>query len=385
MAPPEKLKRSRSQYSFEDSLMVILESLTAQKRQLAEDDEADLILQFEETYIMVSARIMSEASPVFKKWLSSDSGDPVPRSVTNPQWLEMSSDLSVVHMKFLCTLLHGHRFISEYPGTDEPAVLSLLDGLAAMAKKFRAVASLSDTISPYILQPFAKRLSQSILGQEQQTFSRDAQLAKISYLLEQEAMFSVFTRRMIVDHCIPLSQLEPSIAKAFEPLLLREFRSSQIVCSEPHANPHSVKLEEKRAEAINIIDFKIRQTATRTCRYCPVTTYIPSIIAAIGDNLSPKLTLWPPRYDKYSIRQVLIAIHSLGKFRATEGSDFQFCPYHRNLPIEVKTDFGKVSLEMSRFMLGAYYSCKADGEPHHSDCEHLESIRDLVESLDPLE
>lgn len=198
-------------------------------------------------------------------------------------------------------------------------------------------------------------------------------------------MFSVFTRRMTLDHWIPLSQLEPSTARAFEPLLLREWRTLQIVCSELIADHHSVKLEEKRAEAINIVDFKIRQTATRTCRYCPIITYIPSIIAAIGDNLSPKLTLWPPRCDKYSIRQVLVAIHSLGKFRTTEGSDFQFCPYHRNLPIEVKVDYREVSLEMSRLMLGAYYSCNADDEPHHSDCEHLESIRDLVESLDPLE
>jgi hypothetical protein len=146
----------------------------------------------------------------------------------------------------------------------------------------------------------------------------------------------------------------------------------------------TVKLEEKRAEAINIIDFKIRQTATRTCRYCPITTYIPSIIAAIGDNLSPKLTLWPPRYDKYSIRQVLVAIHSLGKFRATEGSDFQFCLQHRNLALAVRTDFSEVASEASRLMLGAYYSCKADGEPHSADCEHLESIRDLVASLDAL-
>jgi len=146
-----------------------------------------------------------------------------------------------------------------------------------------------------------------------------------------------------------------------------------------------VKLEEKRFEATTILDFKIRQTATRTCRYCPITTYIPSIIAAIGNNLSPNLTLWPPRYDKYNIRQVLIAIHSLGKFRATEWSEFQFCPHHRNLPVKTRTDFREVALGASRLMLGAYYSCKADGEAHASDCEHLESIRDLVARLDPLE
>lgn len=152
-----------------------------------------------------------------------------------------------------------------------------------------------------------------------------------------------------------------------------------------HTNHHSVKLEEKRLEAINIVDFKIRQTATRTCRYCPITTYIPSIIAAIGNILSPKFTLWPPRYDKCSIREVLVAIHSLGRFRATEGSDFQFCPQHRNLTVEMKTDFREVVSEASRLMLGAYFSCKADGELHSADCEHLESIRDLVESLDPLD
>jgi hypothetical protein len=146
-----------------------------------------------------------------------------------------------------------------------------------------------------------------------------------------------------------------------------------------------VKLGEKRAEAINIIDFKLRQTATRTCRSCPITTYVPSIIVAIGDNLSPKLTLWPPRYDIYSICQVLVAIHSLGDFRPTENSTFQFCPHHWNPHVELRADFRKVALEASRLILGAYYSCKADGEPHSSDCEHLEPIRDVIEGLDPLE
>lgn len=145
-----------------------------------------------------------------------------------------------------------------------------------------------------------------------------------------------------------------------------------------------MKLEEKRTEATTIIDFKIRQIATRTCRYCPISTYIPSIIAAIGNNLSPKISLWPPRYDRYSIREVLIAIHSVGRFRASEGYDFQFCPHHRNLTVEAKTDFRKVAGDASRLMLGAYYSCKPDGEPHRSDCVHLEAVCDVIESLDPL-
>lgn len=200
--------------------MEIMESLTIQKRQLARDDEADVVLQFEESYIIVSTRIISECSAVFSKWLCSDPSDSVSRSATNPQWIEISSDVSPVHMKFLCALLHGHRLSSEYPSTDEPAVLSLLDGLAVVAKKFRAVGCLSDFISPNLLQPFEKRQPRPARDQEQRSFNYDAQLAKIAYLLEQEAMFSVFTRRMILDHCLPLSQLDPRTAKAFEPLLL---------------------------------------------------------------------------------------------------------------------------------------------------------------------
>ena len=102
-------------------------------------------------------------------------------------------------------------------------MLSLLGGLAIVAKKFRAVGYLSDTISPNLLQPSAQHVSTSARDQEQQNFNRDAQLAKIAYLLEQEAVSSVFTKRLILDHCIHLSQLEPSIAKAFEPTLLCKF------------------------------------------------------------------------------------------------------------------------------------------------------------------
>jgi hypothetical protein len=129
---------------------------------------------------------------------------------------------------FLCALLHGYKLSPDYPGTDEHAVLSLLDGMAAVAKRFRAVDYLSKTISPFLLQPFAERPPQNTQVQEQNTPDRDAQLAKIAYLLEQEAMFSVFTRRMVLDYCIPVSQLESSMAAAFEPLLLRKPREIEI-------------------------------------------------------------------------------------------------------------------------------------------------------------
>lgn len=147
----------------------------------------------------------------------------------------MSSDVSAVHMKFLCALLHGYRLSSDYPDTvGDPAALSLLDGMAMVAKKFRAVGYLSDNISPKLLQPFAKRLSQPARNQEQQSFNRDAQLAKIAYLLEQEAMLSLFTRRLILDHCTPLSYMKPSIAKTFEPGLLRKSQNLTHLSDNPH-------------------------------------------------------------------------------------------------------------------------------------------------------
>ena len=150
-------------------------SLPAYKRQLANDDEADLVLQFEDSYIMVSAKILSNASSVFKRWLGPESSGQDSRSASDPQWMEMSSDVSALHMKFLCALLHGYRFSSDYPDTvGEPAALSLLDGMSMVAKKFRAVGYLSDNISPKLLQPFAKRLSQSEGDQHQRAFDRDA-------------------------------------------------------------------------------------------------------------------------------------------------------------------------------------------------------------------
>ena len=209
MVSPEKPSSSRSTDSTSKSLMDIMESLPTRKRQLARDDEADVVLQFETSYIIVNARIMSEASPVFKDLLASNSHGQAPRSATNPQWIEMSDDVCPVHMKFLCASLHDYELSSDYPGTNEHAVLSLLNGMATVAKRFQAVDYLSKTISPLLLQPFAKHIGGHIRDQDQEqgNLDRDAHLAKIAYLLEQEAMFSVFTRRMILDHCIPLSQL----------------------------------------------------------------------------------------------------------------------------------------------------------------------------------
>ena len=223
MASPGKLNKISSMESNHDCLMDIMDSLTTQKRQLAKDDEADFVLQFEQAYIIVSARIMSDASPVFKDWLLSDSSNQAPRSATRPQWREMENDVSAVHMKFLCALLHGYHLSSDYPGTDEQAVLSFLDGVAILAKMYRAVECLSDDISPRLLQPFAKRAPQPARGQEQRSFDRDVQLARVACLLEHQAMYSLFTRRMILDHCIPLSSVDPSTAAVFEPLLLRKF------------------------------------------------------------------------------------------------------------------------------------------------------------------
>jgi hypothetical protein len=97
MVSPEKPSSSRSRDSASKSLMDIMESLPTRKRQLAHDDEADVVLQFETSYIIVNARVMSEASPVFKNLLASDSHDQMSRSATNTQWIEMSDDVSEVH------------------------------------------------------------------------------------------------------------------------------------------------------------------------------------------------------------------------------------------------------------------------------------------------
>ena len=149
--------------------------------------------------IIANAKILSEASPVFRKLIYEgyDPQDPLP-STEKPRLVQIE-DLSLLSgMIALCLVLHGR--VDKVIGKNDDGSLTLLS-LAQAAKDFQAVEFLKPVISPSLLAPFVSRASEC----GKVTYQTDADLATAAYLLDQEQLFKLFTRRLVMDHCNQLS------------------------------------------------------------------------------------------------------------------------------------------------------------------------------------
>jgi hypothetical protein len=186
---------------------------------LAGDDEGDVILACHAPYFdkiskgvehIVSAKRLSEASPLFKKILEVA---PNPRSAADPQilvfdWRKYGG------ISLLCHVLAGHAKFFNLDKRDWQGSLNLLT-FAQGAKDWDMVEYLKPVISPGLLAPFAQRL---IEGRKERrdgkSFRAATDLVTIAYLLEQGEMFELFTRRLTMDHCNPLSHCAPELFAA---------------------------------------------------------------------------------------------------------------------------------------------------------------------------
>lgn len=262
-----------------------MEALRIDKRRYGKDGEGDVVLVFGKPYPMettVSRKVLTDASPVLKEMLESGASDEAPRSAANPQRLAISDDVSTAHMDFFCAILHGLKPAADYPGPDEHTWLSLLGGVAIIAKEFRAVDALKGNIAPLLLDPLEK-------------------------------------------------------------------------------------------------------TTTHTCVLCPKTKRDPGILTAIGERLTPKLTMWPPRYvTEHSLRQVITAMHSLGNSFQVENSPYQICKKHINPLVRAHTSLRQFADVASHQLLGLCLKCTQAGRPQFGDSEHLKAMADRIVSLDPI-
>jgi hypothetical protein len=95
-------------------------SSNIQRNSLAEPGKGDVVLMLrsygKET--LVNAKVLSDASPIFKEVLDKGAENRAPRSSTNPQELEAPTNVEEAHVLFLCGILHGHRPTPDYPVYD---------------------------------------------------------------------------------------------------------------------------------------------------------------------------------------------------------------------------------------------------------------------------
>jgi hypothetical protein len=169
--------------------------------------DGDVILSFDvpKTFeIVVNGKIISDASPIFKDILASHPHAQFARSVDNPHILKIDRWQAGPGLMLTFGILHGVSRLSNAGSMadkkDDGGFLKLLR-VAETAKEFAMVEFMKPVISPGLLKPYVKR---SFKGDEN-PFRTDAELAAIAYQLDQPEEFSLFTRRLIMDHCVPLS------------------------------------------------------------------------------------------------------------------------------------------------------------------------------------
>jgi hypothetical protein len=186
---------------------------------LAGDDEGEVILACHAPYfdeisegveLIVSGKLLSEASPLFKKVLEVA---PSPRSAADPQilvfdWRKCGG------LSLLCHVLAGQGEFFDLEKRDWQGSLNLLT-FAQAAKEWEMVEYLKPVISPGLLAPFAQRSTEHRTERRDgKSFRAATDLVTIAYLLEQEQMFELFTRRLIIDHGNPFSHCAPELFEA---------------------------------------------------------------------------------------------------------------------------------------------------------------------------
>lgn len=152
------------------------------------------------TEIIASTKILSEASPVFRKMLAPEPRDRIYTN-ENPQVTQIEDWHLLAGILPLCLVLHGKA--DKVIEKEDDGTLTLLR-FAQVAKKFRAVEFLKPVVSYSLLAPFVPRVTE--LGNT--GFQTVADLAITACLLDQEQLFQLFTRRLIMDHCDKLSALD---------------------------------------------------------------------------------------------------------------------------------------------------------------------------------
>ena len=185
---------------------------------IAETD-GDVVLHFDspkgKTEIIVSSKILSEASPVFRKLLAPEPRDPI-YSNEKPLVMQIEDWNLLSGMVQLCLVLHGKA--DKIIGRDDDGALALLR-FAQVAKKFRAVEFLKPVITYSLLAPFVPRVSE----RGNAAFDNLGDLATAAYLLNQEQLFQLFTRRLIMDHCKLLSTCSDEMFEVIPAKAICEF------------------------------------------------------------------------------------------------------------------------------------------------------------------
>jgi hypothetical protein len=158
----------------------------------------DVVLDLEHGKISGQSDVLMRASPVFKAMLGPNfSEGQGTRSAANPKIIKLEDD-DFESMVILCVLLH--RVLNTVnldisSDAADTADATRIFQVAVLADKYALVDNLSNDIGPTLLAPFTGTLRARKLD-----LLEALHLVVVAYLLQQDELFTLFARRLILDY-----------------------------------------------------------------------------------------------------------------------------------------------------------------------------------------
>ena len=179
-------------------------------------DDGDVCLILEHRQLRVSSNVLMQKSLVFKAMLGPNfSEGQQPRSAENPLTVKLEDD-DTESIAILCVLLHkgvDEACLNIHDKVQATHAATRLARLAIVVDKYAAVDQLEAEEWYALFQPFINRN-----GEYELDIERTSDLALAAYLLHQNELFSLFTRRLILDYNKQLSMLKHSDFFAYIPI-----------------------------------------------------------------------------------------------------------------------------------------------------------------------
>jgi hypothetical protein len=169
-------------------------------------DDGDVYLNLEYGRLLASSEVLMNKSPVFKALLGPNfSEGQQPRSAADPLTIELEDD-DTESMAIFCTLLHksvGDACLNIYDKVQATPAATRLARLAIVVDRYAAVDQLDHEDLLTLFDPFMDRN-----GEYKMDMEKTSDLAVAAYLLHLGDLFSLFTRRLILDYNKQLSMLK---------------------------------------------------------------------------------------------------------------------------------------------------------------------------------
>lgn len=120
------------------------------------------------------------------------------------------------------------------------------------------------------------------------------------------------------------------------------------------------------------------ECARITCSFCGYTRLDPGFATAVATKL-PKLQ----NTQRYSLREILRALYSVGPYAAFDGERDVLCPDHTYKAVYGKKYYEQAADLLNKNVPGLCYFCMAEGR-NEADCEHEMELKQRISRLDTI-